>query len=51
MNTISASLEDIFLRLTGNAKKPAVKKAEQTSDEAQAEDAPAEETTAGGEDK
>ncbi len=51
MNTISASLEDIFLRLTGNAKKPAAKKAEQTSDEAQAEDAPAEETTAGGEDK
>ena len=51
MNTISASLEDIFLRLTGNAKKPAVKKAEQTADEAQAEDAPAEETTAGGEDK
>ena len=61
MNTISASLEDIFLRLTGNApgKKPAAKKAEAETETETAEtetEAPAAaeadtQTNAGGEDK
>ena len=66
MNTISASLEDIFLRLTGNApgKKPAAKKAEAEAETEAAETETAEteteapaaaeadtQTNAGGEDK